>query len=64
MVKRICVLFADGSINVIAPHKGEGAALSEARHDRDVWNKGERDRAKLAQVGEIDVDLMSFKERI
>jgi hypothetical protein len=63
MVKRIAVLFPDGSMNVYSGSKSEAAQLAEGRHERDTWNKGERDAAKFAQMGEIEVDLMSFKER-
>lgn len=63
MVKRIAVMFPDGSLNVISGQKSEAAALAEARAERDVWNKGEKDQRRLAAMGEIEVDLGSFKER-
>jgi hypothetical protein len=62
MVKRICVLFPDGSMNVISGSQHRTEQINEARRDAAVWNKNERDPRKLAQFGEIDVDLIGFKE--
>lgn len=63
MVKRICVIFPDASINVMSGQKSEAAQVIEAREECKVWNKGEKKPERLAQFGEIEVDLMSFKER-
>lgn len=63
MVKRICVLYPDGSINALSSGRGEQHALNEARDEARRYNKGEKDRSQLALVGEVEVDLMSFKER-
>lgn len=63
MVKRICVLFPDASLTIVSGQKGEAAAVIEARNECAMWNKGERKPERLAQFGEIEVDLMSFKER-
>lgn len=58
MVKRIAVVFPDGSINVVSGAKSEAQALHEARREKEVWNKGERDKSKHAMI-----DLNSFRER-
>ena len=63
MVKRLCVLFPDGSLNLMSNEEGEAVALKRARRECTIYNKGERDPKALAMFGEIDVDLMSFKER-
>lgn len=62
MVKRMCVLFPDGSLNVMSNEKGEASARVAARRECQIWNKGEKDPSRLAMFGEIEVDLMSFKE--
>lgn len=62
MVKRICVLYPDGSLNVLSGNRGE-QHLNEARAEERGYNKGETRQDEKALVGEIDVDLMSFKER-
>lgn len=59
MVKRICVIFPDQSVTLYAG--SEASALSQARHELEVWNKDPRQ--PKAQMGEIEVDLRSFKER-
>lgn len=59
MAKRICVIFPDQSLTLFAG--SEAAALSQARHELAIWNKDPRQ--PKAQMGEIEVDLMSFKER-
>lgn len=63
MVKRIAVLFPDGSANIISNRNGEVAAVNEARDECRAWNKGERKSENLAQFGEIEIDLVSFRER-
>lgn len=63
MVKRIAILFPDQSLTIIAGTGGEAAAVIQARKECLLFNKGERDPKELAMFGEIDVDLMSFKER-
>jgi hypothetical protein len=63
MVKRIAVLFPDASITIISGQKGEAAAKVQARYECAVWNKGETNPENRAMFGEIEVDLMSFKER-
>lgn len=62
MVKRICVIFPDQSVTLFSNADGEAAALSRARDELKIWNRDKRQPP--AQMGEIDVDLMSFKERI
>lgn len=63
MVKRMCVLYPDGSINVVEGNqRSDAAQINEARKLCDGFNKGETDKAKLATFGQIEVDLMSFKE--
>lgn len=63
MVKRICVLYPDGSLNVLSGNRGEQHNLNEARAEARGYNKGETRQEEKALVGEIEVDLMSFKER-
>ena len=62
MVKRYCVLFPDGSLNVHSNQNGDNAAAVEASRERDFYNKGERDPTKRAAYGLIDIDIVSFKE--
>ena len=62
MVKRLCVLYPDGSLNLMSGSKSPADQVNEARLLRDGFNKGETDKAELASFGEIQVDLMSFKE--
>jgi hypothetical protein len=61
MVKRIAILFADASLTIISGQLSEAAQLAQARLETSLFNKGERNPAKLATFGEIDIDLMSFK---
>lgn len=61
MVKRICIIFPDQSLTICSPVGGEAKALAAARHELSVWNKDARQ--PKAQMGEIEVDLGSFKER-
>lgn len=61
MVKRLCVLYPDGSLNLMSPQDGDTLATIRARRECALYNKGERDPILLAQFGEIDVNLMSFK---
>ena len=63
MVKRIAIIFPDQSVSLMSPVDGEIAAVARARRETASFNKGERDPAELAQFGEIEVDLMSFKQR-
>lgn len=63
MVKRVCVLYPDGSLCVMAGGgRSEAAQVNEARKLCDGFNKGETDKAELAMFGEIAVDLVSFKQ--
>lgn len=61
MVRRICTIFPDQSITIYSAADGEAAALAAARNDLKIWNRDPR--APKALMGEIDIDLMSFKER-
>jgi len=63
MVKRICVMFPDGSLQVFSGQNSEAANVAEARRTVKHLNRGERDKNELAQFGQIEVDLMSFRER-
>lgn len=63
MVKRYCVMFPDGSVNVMSHQDGEAAALSRARRECKLFNKGERDEAEKATFGEIEVSLTSYREK-
>lgn len=63
MVKRIAILFPDASLSIMTGQDGENAALAQARRETALFNKGERDKSQLAMFGEIEVDIMSFKER-
>jgi hypothetical protein len=59
VAKRICIIFPDQSITLFSG--SEGKALAAARHELAIWNKDPRQ--PKAQMGEIEVDLMSFRER-
>ena len=61
-VKRICVMYPDGSVNIYSGKVYPGQELNDARRERDNFNKAERDKRHQAAVGEIMVDLMTFKE--
>lgn len=63
MVKRIAILFPDASLSIMSGQDGEVAAAAQARRECALFNKGERNKSELAQWGEIEIDLMSFKER-
>jgi len=63
MVKRICIIFPDQSLTIMSNVKGEGSALHQAHFEAKIHNKGERDESRKAQVGEIEIDLTSFKQR-
>lgn len=63
MVKRIAILFPDASLTIVSGQGGEAAAVIQARKECRLFNKGERDPKELAMFGEIEVNLMSFKER-
>lgn len=63
MVKRIAILFPDASLTVMTGQDGEAAALVQARKECTLFNKGERDLTQRAMFGEIEINLMSFKER-
>ncbi len=62
MVRRVCIMFPDGSISVMPNGDGETAARVQAFREAARFNKGERDDRERAQFGLIEVDLMSFKE--
>lgn len=61
-VKRICVIFPDQSLTIFSSAGGEAQALSQARDELKIWNRDKREPP--AQMGEIEINLMSFKERI
>lgn len=63
MVKRIAILFPDASLGIMSGQGGEAAAIIQARKECQFFNRQERDPKQLAQFGEIEVDLMSFRER-
>lgn len=63
MVKRICIIFPDGSVSIMAGAADKAEPLNQARRECSLFNRGERDVNETASFGEIDVDLMSFKER-
>lgn len=63
MVKRIAILFPDASLSIMTGQEGENAALAQARRETAIFNKGERNKSERAMFGEIEIDLMSFKER-
>lgn len=62
MARRICIVYPDGSMTVFAA-ESEGAALAAGRHELKIYNRGQRDQTKKAQLGEIEVDFVSFRER-
>ncbi len=61
MVKRICIIFPDQSLTILSSTNGEAAALAQARAELKIWNRDKRQPQAL--MGEIDINLMSFKER-
>lgn len=63
MVKRICIIFPDGSLSIMAGAADRAEPLNQARRECAAFNRGEKDKTEKASFGEIDVDLMSFKER-
>lgn len=63
MVKRIAILFPDASLSIMTGQDGENAALAQARRECAIFNKGERNLTERAMFGEIEINLMSFKER-
>ena len=62
MVSRICIIFPDGSISIMANTEGEAAARVQASRETARFNKGESNPQARAQFGSIDIDLMSFRE--
>lgn len=62
MVRRVCVIWPNGEIDVVSSEDGERAAENTARDLVEFFNKGARGANELAQFGTIEVDLMSFKE--
>ena len=62
MVKRIAIIYPDASISVMAGAHDSAKAINQARREVRLFNKGEAAPAARAQFGEIEVDLMSFKE--
>ncbi len=62
MVKKICVLYSDGSMNVLSGKRGEENAIAEARGEALVDNRHVKEQKDLARVGMIEVDLDSFEE--
>lgn len=63
MVKRIAIIFPDASVSIMAGAHDSAQAINQARRETRLFNRGETEPAKLAQFGEIEVDLMSFRER-
>lgn len=63
MVKRIAILWPDASLSIISGRGSEASQISQARKETALFNKGERDPKELAMFGEIEISLMSFKER-
>lgn len=63
MVKRFCVMYPDGSVNVMSHQDGEDRALARARRECALFNKNERDKEAHATFGEIDVSLTSYREK-
>jgi hypothetical protein len=63
MVKRLCVIYPDGSLHLMSNEDGEAAAINRARRRARTYNEGETDPRSLAAFGEIMVDLMSFREK-
>lgn len=63
MVKRVAIIFPDGSLNVMSSIEGEAAATAQARREAAAYNKGERDASKRAYFGVLDVDLTGFREK-
>lgn len=62
MVKRLCVLYPDGSVSIMSLQDGNAASsTNRARRECLSYNKTARDATELAEFGEIDIDLMSFK---
>ena len=61
MVKRLCVLYPDGALDLMTNQDGEAVATNKARSLCRLYNDGETDPLDLAQFGEIEVDLQSFK---
>ena len=62
-VKRMCVLYPDGSLNLMSGNNSEAAQVNEARKMCSGFNRGETNPDELAMFGEIEVNLSSFKER-
>lgn len=63
MVKRFCVMFPDGSVNVMSHQDGESRALALARRECALFNKGETEPDRLATFGEIEISLTSYREK-
>lgn len=63
MVKRICIQFPDGSLTITPRLENEQQELNMARDEARGFNRGEKNRSELAMVGEIEINLTSFKER-
>lgn len=63
MVKRICVQYPDGSLMIVPRLENEQQELNVARDEKRGFNRGEKNRSELAMIGEIEINLTSFKER-
>lgn len=63
MVKRMCVLYPDGSVSVMSNVLGPVEAMNEARSTANGFNKGEKDKTQFALSGEIEIDLVGFREK-
>jgi hypothetical protein len=62
MVKRICIIYPDASLAVMSGQEGPVVAVNTARKLCRGYNRQAPDKKDHAQFGEIEVDLMSFKE--
>lgn len=63
MVKRVAIIFPDGSLSIMPSSDGETNALAQAKRESDLYNKHERDKSKRAYFGVLDVDLTGFREK-
>ena len=63
MVKRYCVMFPDGSVNVMSHQEGEANARAMARKECQLYNKGVRVGEEPSTFGEIEISLTSYREK-
>jgi hypothetical protein len=62
MVKRIAIIFPDASISIMPGSHDSAQAINQARREVRLFNRHETEPAKMAQFGEIEINLMSFRE--